>query len=392
MHSAERDYGIDSSLHVACESSAPVPVSHANPILWHAARFGDRQLWRLQRSPRDTWRSPALFGCVTAEWINSYPCDVVNLHWITNGFLSVETVGRITKPIVWTMYDMWPFTGTEHYAPDGPRARWIQGYSAANRPLDESGLDLDRWSFERKERHWSMLRDSTTMVPASTWLESTVRQSALMGGWRVERIPHVVDTSIFKPADRQQARNSIGLPLLPDSKTVLFLSSGGITDPRKGWDLLEQACTAPAIRELSLTIIIVGPRPSEEDAQRIGLRVGHNLIWFGHVTSSADLCALYCSADVVAVPSRQDNMPLTAMEAQSCNIPVAGFAIGGLPDIVGDGETGALSPDVSADGLAEALTICLSRDFGSAPRERALRTWAPDIVTERYRRLYASLL
>lgn len=392
MHSAELAHGIDSSLHVACESTTTFPVTNANPILWHAARLCDRQLWRLQRSPRDTWRSPALFGCVTAEWINAYPCDVVNLHWITNGFMSVETVGRITKPIVWSMYDMWPFTGTEHYAPDGPQARWIKGYSPSNRPHDESGIDLDRWTFERKERHWSPLRDSVTMLPASTWLESMVRQSALMGGWRVERIPHVVDTSVFAPSDRRQSRSSLGLKILPESKTVLFLASGGITDPRKGWDLLEQACAAPEISDVPLTIIIVGPRPSKEAAEHIARHVGHRLIWYGQVTSSSDLRALYCAADVVAVPSRQDNMPLTAMEAQSCNIPVAGFAVGGLPDIVMDGETGALSSDVSARGLAEALRVCLSRDFGSAPRERALRTWAPDIVVEKYRQLYASML
>ena len=175
-----------------------------------AARTLDRQFWRLQRSPTQTWRSPARFASITAAHINRSSADVVNLHWVTDGFLSVEEIGRITKPIVWAMYDMWPFSGTEHYGTDASSARWRTGYTRRNRSDDERGLDLDRWTYERKQRHWPPGGNAIHMVPASTWLEQTTQESALMGDWPITRIPHVVDTDAFSPMSKEQARQQLG--------------------------------------------------------------------------------------------------------------------------------------------------------------------------------------
>lgn len=350
------------------------------------ARAADRQLWRLQHSPVATWRSPARFGALSAQEINSSSAEVVNLHWVTDGFLTIEQIGRITKPIVWSMYDMWPFTGTEHYGIDTPDARWRDGYNRDNRPQGETGWDIDRHAWNRKERNWSPMQ----MVPASTWLADAVAASALMRSWPVKRIPHVVNDSIFAPMPPSTARLRLGLdPAVP---YVVFLASAGIADSRKGFDLLASAL--PALREAvpAVELLVVGPAdPLRSDV------AGVPVSWLGSVSGNVALRDAYCSGAVVAVPSREDNMPLTAMEAQTCGRPVVAFDIGGLPDILSHQETGHIAPPFDTDdfarGLIAAVEDSLGGDaWGRQARERALALWSPSAVVPQYLDLYNAVV
>ena len=356
-----------------------------NSTMWTAhgnrftvARTLDRQLWRLQRSPTNTWRSPARFGCLSAKTINESDADVVNVHWITDGFLTIEQIARIEKPIVWSLYDMWAFCGTEHYGVDTPDARWRTGYTPENRPANESGIDIDRNAWLRKDRLWR----PGHVVPASTWLAESVRASALMGQWPMTRIPHVADTHTFAPVNRADARRAMGIP--DDRPTILFLASAGIGDPRKGFDLLELALPAVQDRHRDVQVLVAGPihenyiSPSRVDVRFLGQLAGDEALSFA-----------YGAADVLAVPSREDNMPLTAIEAQACGRAVVSFRIGGLPDIVEDRVTGALAPegdiDALAVGLIEALADARGRDtWGRAARIRAENTWSGQVVVNEY--------
>jgi glycosyltransferase involved in cell wall biosynthesis len=354
------------------------------------ARTLDRQLWRLQSSPTRTWRSPARFASITAHQINRSSADVVNLHWVTDGFLSIEEIGRITKPIVWSMYDMWPFTGTEHYGTDTRNARWRTGYTKQNRSPDEQGFDLDRWTFERKQRHWEQEGTAIHMVPASTWLEQATRSSALMGDWPITRIPHVVDTDVFAPMSKEQARQRLRLP--HKAPLILFLASAGITDQRKGFDLLEKALPSIASQHPGLELVIAGPTTPDYRPP-----AGITVHWLGHLEGDDALRTAYGASDVLAAPSREDNMPLTAMEAQSCGRSVVAFNIGGLPDIVEHRTTGYLATPGDTADLATGLTSMLhdAREgdvAGILARARAQVTWSPAVIVHRYRTIYESVL
>ena len=349
------------------------------------ARELDRKMWHLQRSSVATWRSPARLGALTAAQINASSADVVNLHWVTDGFLSIEEIARITKPIVWSMYDMWPFCGTEHYGVDSPQARWRTGYTDENRPLDESGWDIDRWTWERKRSQWAAMH----MVPASSWLEDSVHASALMSQWPVTRIPHVVDTNAFAPMDQREARYLCGLP---DSvPLILFLASAGILDRRKGFDLLEQALEQIRLAHPGVTVIVAGPQTPHYTSAS-----GAPILWQGNIEGNDALRALYCSADLLVAPSREDNMPLTAMEAQSCGVPVVAFNIGGLPDIVVDGDTGLLVSAGNTEELGEAVSRLLADEslrgrMSSQAVLHARETWSPAIMANRYQEVYESV-
>ena len=353
----------------------------------HGTRFRvagelDRRLWRLQSSPVATWRSPARFGSLTAREINATNADVVNLHWVTDGFLTIEQIGRIEKPVVWTLYDMWAFCGTEHYGVDSPDARWRTGYTKANRPADESGWDLDRDAWERKRRHWR----PSTVVPASAWLATAAHESALMADWPIVRLPHVVDSDDFAPLAKEDARRPLGLP--DDVPVIAFLASAGIGDRRKGFDLLQQAL--PAVRDSHPDVHLVVAGPAQAESAVIA---EVPVTWTGPLQGDEALRRLYGSADVLATPSREDNMPLTAMEAQTCGRAVVAFDIGGLPDIVEHRRTGYLatagSTEELAVGLIEALEDARGDDlWGQAARERALATWSGPAVVHQYLDVY----
>ncbi len=347
----------------------------------------DRQLWRLLKSPVSTWRSPARFGSLSARDINASEADVVNLHWVTDGFLTIEQIGRIKKPLVWSLVDMWPFAGTEHYGSDGPDGRWRSGYTRSNRPAGDRGVDIDRLTWELKRSRWTR---PMHIVAASTWMRERAESSALFSSWPVHQIPHVVECDVFSPMSSHEARSMLGLPV--DRPIVLFLSSAGIGDLRKGWDLLDAALARVRTHHPDVLVVIAGPA-SPDSAGTSGAPIH----WAGQISGNDALRVLYSACDVTAVPSREDNMPLTAMEAQSCGRPVVAFRIGGLPDIVSHQQTGYLAPAFDTEALAEGVIQAIDdaqhdENWGRAARWRALSTWSGEAIVPQYLDVYAQAL
>lgn len=388
LHRAMVGSGIDSRMVVGRKDTQDPTVAGVNGNRFRLNSELDRRISRLQRSPVKTWRSAARISTLTAAQINATPADVVNLHWVTDGLLSIEEIGRIEKPVVWSMYDMWPFAGTEHYCPDGPHARWREGYTKANRPADESGLDIDRWTFERKLRHWAQQSAGHTgfhMVPASTWLANATATSALMRDWQVTRIPHVVSDTEFAPMPKNEAQAALGIQ--QGRPTLLFLASAGIGDLRKGFDLLERALTQVRKHIPDLQLLVAGPANSDYQSPS-----GIDITWLGELHGNEALRTAYCSADVIVAPSREDNMPLTAMEAQTCGRPVVAFNIGGLPDIVSHQQTGYLATPFDTQELARGIIVALTNQeaWGRTARVRADQEWSPNVVVRRYVELYST--
>ena len=122
-------------------------------------------------------------------------------------------------------------------------------------------------------------------------------------------------------------------------------------------------------------------------------QLGFPVHFTGHLHDDLSLRALYSAADAFVIPSRQDNLPTTGLEAHACGTPVVAFNTGGLPDIVSDRVTGALAEPFEPASLAAAIRWVLEnpsrrRALGAAARERAERLWAPERVAGLYADLY----
>ena len=310
----------------------------------------------------------------------------MHLHWVQGEMLSIADIGRIRKPIVWTLHDMWAFCGAEHYTND---FRWRDGYRPGNRPAYESGLDLNRYTWLRKRKHW---RRPLQIVCPSQWLADCARVSALMGKWPVAVVPNPIDLDRWQPIDQRLARQLLGLP--QDCPLLLFGAMGGGNDPRKGIDLLlaalAQLRTEPNLQNLQL--VVFGQRTPQSPPQ-----LGFQVHYTGHLHDDLSLRALYSAADAFVIPSRQDNLPNTGLEAHACGTPVVAFNTGGLPDIVAHRLTGALAEPFEPASLAGAIRWVLEdpvrrKQLGAAARHRAEQLWPPARVAELYVDIYQKVL
>ncbi len=394
IHRALADSGIDSRMRVLRRGTDDSSVigGRSHSVLGRlTARVQNRWVAYHQRG----WHTdnPVLHtfgteGAQLVEQLNASDADVLHLHWIS-GILSVADIGRLRKPIVWTIHDMWAFCGGEHYASDGPDARFRQGYRPDNRPPVERGPDLNRRTWEAKRKAWSRQRFS--VVSPSQWLAECARQSVLFRETPVHVVAHPLDmTGIWRPLERNAARIALGLPL--KKRLILFGADGGVADPRKGADLLREAIARARVAiDGEAELLIYGQaRASDADGWPCATH------WLGVVRDDRVLAQAYSAADVMVVPSRQDNLPNTALEAQACGTPVVAFDIGGMPDILKHKETGWLAKPFSATDLAQGIDWV----FGNAERQATLSTesrkqalskFAGPMIAEQYLRIYVGL-
>ena len=355
-------------------------IAQAGNLRFRLAKEADRRLWGLQKSQALTWRSPARFGSISAKEINNSGADIIHLHWVTDGFLTIESIGQIKKPIVWSLCDAWAFSGAEHYATEVSGARSTMGYQRGNRNPEDSRFDLDRWTWNRKKAKW---QTPMLLLPASNWLTQATKASNLMGHWPITQIPHIVDTNVFRNSDRGSVNGQ--------QPIILFLATAGIHDTRKGADLLIEALQNPAITQ-RLRVVIVGPRPTRDEERQLTAKLRHDLVFYGEARGDQELIKLYSNADLTVVPCREDNMPIAAMESQSCGTPVVGFRIGGLPDIVEPGVSGYLAEPENTQDLAQGLVQVLNSHLRDSTRQHAKSTWSPEVMVPQLLAVYESAL
>jgi glycosyltransferase involved in cell wall biosynthesis len=349
-------------------------------------------------SANRTWHSAAWPDTGLGAELNRSDADLLHLHWVgrlhRTDTLSIEEIGRLRKPLVWTLHDMWAFSGAEHYclAPPAVDRRYQDGYLPKNRWSGDRGPDLDRWAWERKRRCW---RRPMQIVCPSRWLADCVSGSALMARWPVQVIPNPLDLEAFAPAPQDQARALLGWP--HDHCVILFGAMSGMADPLKGADLLLAALHhlaevyghAPARPILLVVFGGSGAAPKADPPFPVRCT--------GHLHDDLSLRLHYAAADVMVVPSRLDNLPNTALEAQGCGTPVVAFGTSGLVDVVADRFSGALAEPFDPGSLAAAICWVLEdperrRRLGEQARQRAERLWAPGVVAEQYAQLYRRVL
>ncbi len=390
LHKSLMVSGIESRMRVGVKKSDLVsvdgPQRRLGEALGIARPFLGQTLMRLQKTNNSILHSTAILPSCLVDEINTSPADVINLHWVCGEFISVEDIGRIRKPIVWTLHDMWAFSGAEHYGPDNSNARWQNGYTADNRTSGHKGLDIDRWVWNRKRRAW---RYPMQIVTPSRWLAECVKTSYLMRNWPVTVIPYTLDCRQFQPWPKPFAREVLGLPLA--ATLILFGAMGGGKDFIKGWDLLQPALARIASEHVGVHGIIFG-QSEPVNPPKLGLP----LHWMGHLNDDATLALLYSAADVMVVPSRQENLPQTGTEAQACGCPVVAFNCTGLQDVVDHHVTGYLAMPYDSDDLANGIRWVIENkerhtSLSSAARERALRLWAPEVVIPRYKAIYETV-
>jgi glycosyltransferase involved in cell wall biosynthesis len=311
--------------------------------------------------------------------------DVTHLHWTNAGFLSVADVGALRMPVVWTLHDMWAFTGGCQY--DEGCGRHAEG--CGNCPLlqQRGPGDLSARRHAAKQRHWQGL-DLTVIAP-SRWMAAEARRSRLFASRRIEVLANGLDLQRYKPLDRAFARHALGLPA--DRRLVLFGALNPGSDRRKGYDLLQEALARLAAQpgqQPSLALVVFGSNPPRQETLH-GLPAYH----FGHLHDDVALALLYAACDVFVAPSRQENLPNTVAEALACGVPCVAFDIGGMPDLIKHQHHGWLAKPFDTADLAAGIAWCLEDSAGRwhALCERARRFAEDELALERQAQRHVDL-
>lgn len=316
-------------------------------------------------------------------------CDLVNLHWVA-GMLDFRLLPRLTEclPVVWTFHDINAFTGGCHYSDGCDRFT----ASCGRCPLmngTPSEEDLTRRSFERKRAALEAVDPSRlTVVTPSRWMAGEAGRSALFGRFERLIIPSGIDCRQFRPVDRTIARRRFDLP--EEARIVLFVAEQ-LTDRRKGLSVLFSALAGA--REMDdLLFVAIGRGQGIESALPAG-----NVRHLGSLREAADLRAVYSAADAFVIPSLEDNFPNTVLEAMACGTPVVGFACGGIPEAVIDGQTGLLAPTGDGPALIRLLRRAmddeaLRTEMGRRARAVVERDYSLELHGRRYAELYARIL
>jgi glycosyltransferase involved in cell wall biosynthesis len=333
-------------------------------------------------------RSLGCLGVADVRALNREPVSVFNVHWINGGFMSVRKIGRLRKPVVLTLHDMWYFNSLEHYSEEGSDAPWRTGVFSPKLRWQERWLS--RLGAGLKMRYLKHLRFAVT---PSNWLTECARSSVIMRDWDIRTIPNPVNVDVFRPLGKELARSALGLP--KEKKIILFGATGGTQDPRKGWDLLSAALQELALKSNlrdSVCAVIFGESAPQEPP-----RLGFPMYWLGRLHDETSLALAYSAADVVLAPSRQDNLPQCAVEAQCCGCNVVGFHIGGLPDIVEHLQTGYLARPFETSDLAHGIEWALHHEVSSPSvevgiRNRAVELFSEKVVAGQYRRYFEEVL
>ena len=387
IHHALRDADIDSCMWVnkttMVDWTIEGPSSKLAKGLALIRPHSARPLVKMLNTTNPILHSPAFLPSNWVKRLNSSDADVVHLHWIAGEMLSITDIRNIDKPVVWTLHDMWAFCGAEHYTEE---FRWREGYHSGNRPAYESGFDLNRWTWERKRQHW---KKPMQIVTPSRWLADCARESALMRGWPVTVIPNCLDTERWRPMEQTLARDLLGLPA--NVPLLMFGAIGGGRDPRKGFDLLTAAIEYLRGEAPGAEMVVFG-----QLAPRTPPDLGYPIHYTGHLHDDLSLRALYSAADALIVPSRQDNLPNIAVEAQACGTPVVAFDIGGLPDIIEHQRTGYLAEPFEAESLAQGIIWALSHRATGRPRKqarlRSVELFSQIGVVDSYREIYRAVM
>lgn len=314
--------------------------------------------------------------------------DVVHLSWINQGMLSLGSIRKILrsgKPVVWTMHDLWPASAICHYA-RGCAAFKTGCHHCRLLPGGGSPNDLSARVYARKQK---IYRNSNIhFVTCSKWLADQARQSRLLAGLYVEPIPNPIDTRVYAPRDRRECRSRLQLPV--DKRVILFVSQRA-TMERKGMTYLVEAVRQLAESRPDMaadTVVAILGGHSEDVVAQLALPA----FPLGYVSDERKIVDVYNAADVFVLPSLEDNLPNTIMEAMACGVPCVGFKVGGIPEMIDHRRNGYVAAFRDAADLAAGIRWVLAEaDYADLQRQalsKVAASYSQRSVAMRYIEVY----
>jgi len=298
---------------------------------------------KIQINTNLVYHSLGLFGLFSSKNINKIDGNILNLLWINNETISIKEISKINKKIIWTIFDTWPFCGTEHYT---NTTRFVDGYSDINKPNDQKGIDLDQLVWKKKK----LLKNNIIFIATSNWLYKSLKKSDLFSKNKIYQINCPIDCNIWRPIKKNLAREKLGI----EKNAKIIIYGGGLGRFRKGFDLLKASLSLNINIKGKLIVLLIG---SENQDYR-----NSNGVYFKNIkfqNSIKDQILYHSAADIVSIPSRFDNMPYFGIESMACQSPLITFDIGGCAEMVQHMQSGWVSKPFDIDNYSKGVNWLL---------------------------------
>ena len=386
LHRALLEAGLESRMLVRTKLSKDETVVE-NKKPYSISRWWKRDKWRLRlyRYRKKSTFSPVISSSLNIEQIEAIQPDIVHLHWINGRFVKPGDLSKIKVPIVWTLRDMWPFTGSCHYSEGCTRFKQECGWCpilGSTRPYDLSYRTLNR-----KQKAWRSVR--IHLVAPSSWLASQAQQSSLFKAQSSKVIPNGIDTRSFSGIDTQEALKTLKLPL--DKTLLLFGAVQGIQNQIKGFHFIPQvlACLGEKEKATIQQLVIFGDRPKDV-LPKIDIPIRR----LGHIRDDQKLVAAYSACDVCLFLSTEEAFGKVVIESMACGTPVVCFDTTGPRDIIDHQQNGYRAKCFNPENIAEGIQWVLSHNretLAKEARKKAYEAFSIEKIAAAYRDLYSEL-
>jgi glycosyltransferase involved in cell wall biosynthesis len=393
---ALRNNGIQAKMLVRDKQTDNITVISLKKSLWSIWQF----VWeRIVIWKANHFKQHNLFAVDIANTgtdITTYPefkeADIIHLHWVNQGMLSLKDLKKILqsgKPIAWTMHDMWPCTGICHHA------RECDNYhkECHHCPYLYNGgakKDLSHQTFKKKKELYQS--SPITFITCSQWLKERAGQSALLEQHPIVHIPNPIKTNLFTPRNKVEARQKCNLPT--DKKLILF-GSVKITDKRKGIDYFIESCKILAEKHPEL-VNNLGVAVYGKESEQLKSLVPFQVYALDYISNEKELVNVYNAVDLYVTPSLEENLPNTIMEAMACGIPCVGFNVGGIPEMIDHLHNGYVADYKSAEDFANGIHWTLSeseyQSLSEEARRKVISSYSESTIAKKYIEVYNKMI
>lgn len=320
--------------------------------------------------------------------IQSHPlykeADIIHLHWVAANFLDYENFFlNNTKPIVWTLHDMNPFTGGCHYSESCEK--FID--TCSNCPQLEGTIDSNYGAKMLHKKYLSLSsnpKQNITIISPSKWLLDESKKSKLFKNLDHFQIPYGIDSSVFRPHNKEQARSFLNLP---QDKIIILFIAYVVDNKRKGYTILKEAIHQIEDKK-NIAICTVGAKNTLKTTDA-------NFHELGSFSDEIMMSIIYSAADVFVIPTLEDNLPNTVIESLLCGTPVIGFPVGGIVDMIQHNQNGYVCEVPNAYSLQQTIELFIKnpKKFDTNQiRENAVLMYDSKVQKDRYLELYHKLI
>ena len=382
---AQKENGIDTKLVVANKKTIAAdivgPLTTLEEIKWKILTSINRKFEKFEKKKKYDSNSYNLIPNNFVNKINSLDIDIVNLHWIGNNLIPIKDIKKIKKPIVWTLHDMWPYAGSEHYT---IHDRIFKGYSKSNKPETNKGFDFEKYCWNLKKKHYPK---KMKIIATSDWQFRTAKKSLLFKDYEIEKILYPLDFNFWKPINKIDSRKILNLP---KDKKIILIGAERLDSYRKGFHLLYEIING--IESKDILLIFFGKLSNKSIFNFDNIKT---LFFSNLAANSIDLKILYSAADLFVAPSIQESFGITVQEAASCCLPTVCFKNNGIADTVKHHVNGYIANDADTKDFSRGIDWCLNK-ITNETMEKNLdilkKIFSYSTISEKYKSLYEKLI